>query len=170
VGRGGIRKGIAHASVHPVILRAVENVTVAALLALLAGGLIALQAPINGELGEHIGSVPAATVNFTVGAVILIALTMVIGDGFGRLGGAGDLPWYYTVGGGALGAAYVIIAVVTVRSLGATGITAATLAGQLGASVALDRAGVLGLVEREITLGRVAGIALLLAGTYLIVR
>jgi transporter family-2 protein len=157
-------------SVRSVILPAVENVTVAALLALFAGGLIALQAPINGELGEHVGSVTAATVNFTVGAVILIALTMVVGDGFGRIGHAGELPWYYTVGGGALGVAYVVIAVVTVRSLGATGITAATLAGQLGASVALDKAGVLGLAEREITVGRLAGIALLLFGTYLIVR
>jgi len=153
-----------------VILRRVENVTVAALLALVAGGLIALQAPINGELGEHIGSVPAATVNFTVGAVILIGLTLLVGDGFGRLGNAGELPWYYTLGGGALGAAYVVIAVVTVRKLGATGITAATLAGQLAASVALDKAGILGLAEREVTVGRLAGIALLLGGTYLIVR
>lgn len=157
-------------SVPLVIVRAVDNLTVAALLALVAGGLIALQAPINGELGEHIGSVPAATVNFTVGALILIGLTMVVGDGFGRLSGVGELPWYYTVGGGTLGVAYVVIAVVTVRTLGATGITAATLAGQLGASVALDKAGILGLAEREITAGRLAGIALLLAGTYLIVR
>jgi bacterial/archaeal transporter family-2 protein len=148
----------------------VENLPLAALLALFGGGLIALQAPINGELGEHVGSVTAATVNFTVGALILIALTLVVGDGFGRLGEAGELPWYYTVGGGALGAAFVVIAVVTVRTLGATGITAATLAGQLAASVAIDRAGILGLAEREVTAGRVAGIILLLGGTYLIVR
>jgi transporter family-2 protein len=157
-------------SVPLVIVPAVDNLTVAAVLALVAGGLIALQAPINGELGEHVGSVTAATVNFTVGALILIGLTMVVGDGFGRLGGVGELPWYYTVGGGTLGVAYVVIAVITVRTLGATGITAATLAGQLGASVALDKAGILGLAEREITAGRLAGIALLLAGTYLIVR
>jgi uncharacterized membrane protein YdcZ (DUF606 family) len=36
--------------------------------------------------------------------------------------------------------------------------------------VVLDKAGILGLAEREITGGRLAGIALLLAGTYLIVR
>jgi bacterial/archaeal transporter family-2 protein len=152
------------------MLPAVDNVALATLAALLGGALIAMQAPINGELGENVGSVAAATVNFAVGAVILIALTIVIGDGFERIGEARELPWYYTVGGGALGAAFVIIAVVTVSTLGATGITAATLAGQLGASVALDKAGVLGLVEREITVGRIIGIALLLVGTYLIVR
>jgi uncharacterized membrane protein YdcZ (DUF606 family) len=36
--------------------------------------------------------------------------------------------------------------------------------------VVIDRLGILGLAEREITAGRVAGIALLLLGTYLVVR
>jgi bacterial/archaeal transporter family-2 protein len=152
------------------MLPAVDNVALATIAALVGGMLIALQAPINGELGENVGAVTSATVNFAVGAIILIALTILVGDGFSRLGEAQELPWYYTVGGGALGAAFVVIAVITVSTLGATGITAATLAGQLGASVVLDKTGVLGLVEREITVGRIAGIALLLAGTYLVVR
>jgi bacterial/archaeal transporter family-2 protein len=148
----------------------VENLLPATIAAILGGALIALQAPINSELGDNVGTYTAATVNFAVGAAILVALTLVIGGGFGRLGEAGELPWYYVVGGGAIGVAYVVVAILTVRTLGAAGITAATLAGQLAASVAIDRAGILGLAEREITAGRVAGIALLAAGTYLIVR
>jgi bacterial/archaeal transporter family-2 protein len=101
--------------------------------------------------------------------VILIAVTLVFADGFGSLSTAGELPWYYTLGG-AVGAAFVVVAIVTVGTLGAGGITAATLAGQLAASVVIDRLGILGLAEREITVGRVAGIALLLLGTYLVVR
>jgi transporter family-2 protein len=49
-------------------------------------------------------------------------------------------------------------------------VTAATLAGQLAASLLIDRLGILGLAEREITVGRVAGVAILLLGTYLVVR
>jgi uncharacterized membrane protein YdcZ (DUF606 family) len=49
-------------------------------------------------------------------------------------------------------------------------VTAATIAGQLSMSVALDRAGVLGLPEKAVTIPRVLGILLLAAGVYLIVR
>jgi bacterial/archaeal transporter family-2 protein len=94
----------------------------------------------------------------------------VFAGGFGSLSGAAELPWYYTLGGGAVGAAFVIVAIITVPTLGAGGVTAATLAGQLAASLVIDRLGILGLAEREITVGRVAGVAILLLGTYLVVR
>jgi len=57
-----------------------------------------------------------------------------------------------------------------VRELGAGGVTAAVIAGQLSLSVVLDRLGVLGLDERVIGWEKVLGIALLTAGTVLIVR
>ena len=56
------------------------------------------------------------------------------------------------------------------RELGAGGVTAAVIAGQLSLSVVLDRFGVLGLDERAIRWEKVLGIALLAAGTVLIVR
>jgi transporter family-2 protein len=59
---------------------------------------------------------------------------------------------------------------ISVRTLGAGGVTAATIAGQLTMSVVIDRAGLLGLDQRALTPGRVLGIALLAAGTFLIVR
>ena len=67
-------------------------------------------------------------------------------------------------------AAIVLITLITVRELGAGGTTAAVIAGQLALSVIIDRAGVLGLDERAITWEKVLGIALLAAGTVLIVR
>jgi transporter family-2 protein len=54
--------------------------------------------------------------------------------------------------------------------IGAGGVAAATITGQLVASIALDRLGVLGLEQQAITAERVLGVGLLLAGTYLIVR
>ena len=133
-----------------------------------AGGLVAMQAPINSKLGKAAGTFAAASISFLIGTAILIAITAVSGKG-ANLSEASRLPWYYFTGG-ALGAAYVTTVLVTVRTLGAGGVTAATIAGQLSASVLLDRLGVLGLPEKPITAARVVGVALLAAGVYLIVR
>src|SRR5439155_26899646 len=105
-----------------------KNVAVG--LTAVVGGMIALQAPINSMLGRRIGSLPAASVSFFIGTVLLVLLALVFGGGFGRLGVARHLSWYYLMGG-LLGAAYVTTVLVTVRSLGAGGVTAATIAGQL---------------------------------------
>ena len=134
-----------------------------------AGGLIALQAPINSHLGKSIGSLPAASVSFTIGTIALVGITLVAGGGFGDLGEARHLSWYYLTGG-VLGAVYVTTALIAVRELGAGGVTAATIAGQLTLSVVLDRLGVLGLDERDLSWERVLGVALLAAGTFLVVR
>jgi transporter family-2 protein len=133
-----------------------------------AGGLVALQAPINSTLGKSVGTFAAASISFAIGLVVLIAITLVAG-GFGDVEKAGDLKWYYLMGG-VLGAVYVTTVLVSVRELGAGGVTAATIAGQLGASVMIDRAGILGLPERELTPSRVLGIVLLAAGVFLVVR
>ncbi len=134
-----------------------------------AGGFIALQAPINATLGRSIGTFAAASVSFGIGTLALVLITLLIGGGFGQLGEAGSLGWYYLTGG-VLGAVYVTSALATVRVLGAGGVTAATITGQLVTAVVIDRLGVLGLPERSLSVGRVIGLALLAAGTYLVVR
>lgn len=142
----------------------------AAILAtVLAGGLIALQAPINGMLGRTIGSIAAASVSFAIGTVALVGITVLFAGGFGSIAAAGGLSWVYLTGG-VLGAIYVTTALIAVRTLGAGGVTAATITGQLAMSLALDRAGLLGLVERPLTPVRMIGVVLLVAGTLLIVR
>ena len=82
---------------------------------------------------------------------------------------AANVRWYYLLGG-LLGAAYVTTVLLTVRTLGAGGVTAATVSGQLTASLVIDRVGLLGLDETPITLGRVIGVVLLIAGTVLVIR
>jgi transporter family-2 protein len=133
-----------------------------------AGGLVAMQAPINGMLGKSAGKLAAASISFTIGTIVLVAITGLSGAEV-KLGEAAKLPWHYFIGG-LLGAAYVTTVLITVNTLGAGGVTAATIAGQLTTSVVLDRAGVFGLPERPITAARVVGVALLAAGVYLIVR
>jgi transporter family-2 protein len=141
---------------------------VAVMLTACAGGLVALQAPINSMLGKAAGTFAAASISFVVGTVALVGITLVTGQR-ADLSAVGDLNWYYLTGG-LLGAAYVTTVLVSVRTLGAGGVTAATIAGQLSASVAIDRLGILGLEEKPLSVGRVAGVALLAAGVFLIVR
>ena len=132
------------------------------------GGCIALQAPINSGLGKHTGSFAAATISFAVGTVLLAGIVAVSGKA-GGLPNIAHVQWYYLLGG-ALGAAYVFSALVLVSEIGAGGVAAATVTGQLTTSVILDRIGFLGLEQQPLTAARVAGVGLLLGGTYLVVR
>jgi transporter family-2 protein len=132
-----------------------------------AGGLVALQAPINSGLGRSVGTFGAASMSFAIGTVVLVAIAAVTGGwDFSHIG---DLSWYYFIGG-LLGAVYVTSVLVTVRTLGAGGVTAATISGQLAMSVVIDRLGLFGLEQKPISVGRVIGVALLAAGVFLIVR
>lgn len=137
-------------------------------LTVVAGGMIALQAPINGMLGRTVGSLPAGAVSFAIGTLALIAITALLGD-FRSVGDARGLSPVYLIGG-VLGAVYVTTALTTVSALGAGGVTAATIAGQLAASVAADRFGLLGLAAKPLSAGRIAGLIMLAVGTFLIVR
>jgi bacterial/archaeal transporter family-2 protein len=140
----------------------------AVLIMAIVGGCIALQAPINAGLGKSTGNFAAATISFAVGTVLLAAIVAISGRTEG-LSNVTHVEWYYLLGG-ALGAAYVFSALVLVSEIGAGGVAAATVTGQLTTSVVLDRIGFLGLEQTPLTLGRALGVALLLAGTYLVVR
>ena len=79
-----------------------------------------------------------------ISALVLLALYLVLNGGLGGLSALRDVPWHQLTGG-LMGAALVTVSLVTVRTLGAGGVVAATVAGQLIVSALLDRAGVLGL-------------------------
>jgi len=147
----------------------VDSRALAVMATAVAGGLVAMQAPINSGLGKSVGSLPAASFSFAIGLVALVGITFVSGEGFGQIGEVGGLSWYYLIGG-LLGAVYVTTVLISVRTLGAGGVTAATIAGQLSMSVVLDQLGILGLAQKQLTPARVIGVALLAAGVFLIVR
>jgi bacterial/archaeal transporter family-2 protein len=133
-----------------------------------AGGLIALQAPINAGLAKATGDLPSALISFLVGTAALLLIVVVSGKA-GGISHATDVRWYYMLGG-LLGAIYVANALVAVGSIGAGGVAAATIAGQLPASVVADRLGILGLEQVALSPLRLLGVALLLVGTVLVVR
>lgn len=140
----------------------------AVLLTAIAGGLIALQAPINAGLGRETGSLPAALISFLIGTVALAAIVVFSGKA-GGLGSAFDVSWYYLLGG-LLGAIYVTTALVAVTAIGAGGVAAMTVSAQLIASVLIDRLGLFGLDQVALGPERMLGVVLLLVGTVLVVR
>jgi transporter family-2 protein len=89
----------------------------AVVLTAAVGGLIALQAPINAQLGKATGNFAAAFVSFTVGTIVLAAIVVASGKA-GGLESTFDVRWYYLIGG-LLGAAYVTVALVAVSSIAA---------------------------------------------------
>jgi transporter family-2 protein len=147
-----------------------DNQGLAILATVVAGGFIALQAPINAGLGRAVASpLAAASISFAVGTAALVTITLLFSGGYGGVGGASGLGWVYLTGG-LLGAVYVTTALITVRTLGAGAVTAATVTGQLVTSIALDRIGAFGLTERPVSWSRLLGVALLAGGTFLVVR
>ena len=141
---------------------------VALVVALVIGAIVALQAPLNATLGRATGGLPATTIALGVSFVSLLLLTAISGhlSGFADVGRA---PAYAVICGGLVGALYVGSIVWTVRALGVTGLSAATIAGQFAAALVIDHFGWIGVERAPITAARLAGVALLAAGTYLIV-
>jgi transporter family-2 protein len=141
----------------------------AVLLGVAAGCLVGMQAPINARLGRTVGSIQAATFSFLVGTVALVAIAGFVNGGLGQLTNAGRAPWWALVGG-LLGAVYVTVALVAVRTLGASGLTAVVITGQLAISVVIDRFGLFGIARQHVDVSRIVGLVLLVAGVVLVVR
>jgi bacterial/archaeal transporter family-2 protein len=79
------------------------------------------------------------------------------------------VPWW-AWGGGLFGAIFIGLAIVLVPRLGAAAFIALLVAGQMLASVAFDRFGLLGLARRSVDLPRLLGVTLLIGAVALIRR
>jgi bacterial/archaeal transporter family-2 protein len=130
------------------------------------GALVAFQPPVNSELGKRTSVVAAAFIGTGIAAIALGVLAVLLGEA-GHVRRIPHIPVGYLTGG-LMGAALISVSLVTVRTLGAGGVVAATLCGQLIVSALLDRFGVLGLDRIGLTPARLLGFALLLGGTVLV--
>lgn len=142
---------------------------VAVAVAAVVGGLVATQAPLNSQLARGVGGVNASVVALAVSFVALLTLATLT-DGLGGIRRIGDAPLHVAIGGGLAGAVYVGSIVFTVRALGAGGLTALTIAGQLGVAMVIDHFGWLGVERSPITAAKVSGVVLLALGAWLVIR
>ncbi len=141
----------------------------AILCAIAAGCFVGLQAPVNARLGRQVGSLQAATISFTIGTLALVLVASLSSGGLSGIGDATKVPWWALIGG-VLGAFYVTVALVTVRTLGLSSLTAIVVTGQLTIAVVVDRFGLLGIAKQQIGASRIVGLVLLVVGVVLVVR
>jgi transporter family-2 protein len=141
-------------------------------LGLLAGAVLPLQGAINAQLRDDLGKpLAAGTFSFAVAtlamALALLVALVIAGAPRPRVDGLGGLPWWGWLGG-LVGATYVTSVFLLIPEIGVAPTIALTVAGQQLASLAVDRYGLLRLPARRISVVRLAGVALLLAGVGLI--
>jgi bacterial/archaeal transporter family-2 protein len=142
---------------------------VAVVVAAVVGGLVVTQGPLNSQLGRTVGGLQASVIALSVSLVAVLVLAALT-DGLGGLRRVGDAPAHVVIGGGLAGALYVGSIVWTVRALGVGGLTAVTIAGQLGVAIVIDHFGWLGVERSPITVAKVSGVLLLALGTWLVIR
>jgi transporter family-2 protein len=140
-----------------------------ALMGIVAGACIATQAPINAQLGKSLQvPIAAAGVSFVAGAILLWAVALIYSHSSGiAINFGAPAPWTF-VAGGTLGAIYVFSNIMLTPMIGAAAVMALSVAGQLIAGMFLDKIGFMGMAVREITMGRLAGAALLVIGALMI--
>jgi transporter family-2 protein len=139
------------------------------LLVLAAGGMISLQAPTNAMLARAGGSpVLAALISFAVGTAVLLVVWLATGPR-PRLSSFAGLPPYAWIGG-AYGAVYVAVAAYAAPKIGLASLITIGIAGQIAVALWLDHVGALGLPRDPLSLGRVAGALLVIAGVILVRR
>ena len=95
--------------------------TTAVVLTAVAGGLIALQAPINSHLGRRSGPSRRRWSRSSIGTVALVVAAALAKGGLGQVADARGLPWYWFLGGAAR-RVYVCAVLVTVADLGRGGV------------------------------------------------
>jgi bacterial/archaeal transporter family-2 protein len=136
-------------------------------MALLTGVVFAVQTGINSQLRSFLASpLQAVFVSFMVGTVV-IALALVAKREPPPLGKWTAMPWWMWLGG-LCGLFIVSTNIIVVPRLGAALLTSLAIAGQLTTALALDHYGAFGFPVHHLSLPRVAGAVLLLAGVVLI--
>jgi transporter family-2 protein len=112
------------------------------------------------------GSLLALTIVSLVVAIVTILI-------FPNSANLGHLPgpskWYLYLGG-ALGVIILASTIFLVPKIGAAETFTAIIVGQLAVAVVVDHFGLMSVPIVEVTLVRVAGIALVAVGAYLVVR
>lgn len=135
------------------------------LLAVCAGLGITLQTTLNGQLAKGVGgdSVAAALFSFTAGAVCLGVFSLMRGGIVASLAAIPAQPWWSLLGG-LLGAVALLSYVVLAPKIGLSALLGLAIAGQIFSSLVIDHFGLMGASERPVSLVKLAGSMVMLAG------
>lgn len=135
------------------------------LLAIGAGLGITLQTTLNGQLAKGVvgDSVAAALFSFTAGVVCLGIFSLARGGIATSLVAIPAQPWWSLLGG-LLGASALLSYVVLAPKIGLSALLGLAIAGQITSSLVIDHFGLLGTVERPVSLIKLGGTMVMLTG------
>ena len=138
------------------------------LLPILAGVALTLQSGINYQLRAAINHpFMAAFISFLVGTVALILILLIARQPAPPLAIYSSINWYKFTGG-LLGVFVVTVTLLSVKEIGVANMFVLIIAGQLVTAVCMDHFGVMGLNVSPVTLKKLAGIACLITGAWLV--
>ncbi|WP_409158522.1 DMT family transporter [Pectobacterium sp. B2J-2] len=133
-------------------------------IAVLAGSIVPFQAASNAALGRALGHPLWATLlSLLVSICVLLPILFAARIPVPAVGSALQGPWWIWLGGMS-GVAYITAALLLTPKLGASGFIVCVIAGQVMASLIIDHFGLMGLAVKPATLGRIAGVALIIMG------
>ena len=129
-----------------------------------AGVLNGLQNGMNAQLNKSLGqTILAAPIVYLSGLAGLLVVAPFLHPKLGDYARLAETPWWAYCGGLA-GAVFVYAMLATTQKIGAGAFTALTVTAGLVTSVAMDHFGVLGVDRHPVSLGRIAGVLLMLGG------
>jgi transporter family-2 protein len=140
------------------------HTTIFALLAVGAGGCIALQAAANGKFRQNINS-PEYAAFFSICGTFATAVVamLLLRPPAPSAATLRETQWWNWIGG-PLGALIVLAGAALTQRLGAAAFIALVVGGQLLCSLLLDHYALVGLTQQPVTPGRLVGAALVVAG------
>jgi transporter family-2 protein len=144
--------------------------SVTALAVLLAGVGAAFQATLLAVIGRRVGVLVATTLAAVVGLVGIAAATLIANRTLGGVAAAVREPAALWIPGGLLGVAVLATLTFAPPRIGTFGTFAVLITGQLLASLVIDSVGLFGMERVPLSITRLAGLALLLAGGILVLR
>lgn len=135
-------------------------------LAATAGLAGSVQAVVMGRLGDRIGAVEAVAFSFVLSMLLAVSLLLVARRTLVGIGEGLRAPaWMW--GGAALGTFIVFTITYATPKLGATATIGLLIAGQLVMGAVIDRLGLFGTEQIDLSWPRVLGILLLAVGAAL---
>ena len=139
------------------------------LLTLFVGAMIPAQAVLNTRLGRQIGGpLMGSLMSFTVGIICLFALNLATNSSAViQLKPTATGPWYLWLGG-VLGAIFVGYITWVNQQQGVALTFALVVSGQIFMSLVIDQYGLFGSMIQPITLEKIIGAVLIIAGLILI--
>ncbi|HEX9925112.1 MAG TPA: DMT family transporter [Anaerolineae bacterium] len=145
-----------------------QSVFLVMIVAILGGVAVVVQAQMVGLLDQHIGTFESVFITYFSGGLLVALLLFLLRQG-GNLGAWRSAPWY-AFGGGAMGLVIIGAISYTVPRLGVVAAFTTIVATQFILGAVFDHFGLLGSMIRPIDMQRIAGIVVLLAGVWLIIR